>query len=60
MMDITIVHLNKRYFNHCLPSGAWSTTTIEVATRAGNDTQAKIVYESYSSHDNNAVALYYA
>ena len=42
-----------------LPSGAWSTTTIEVTVRAGNGTYCRpqIVCDSSSSHDkikNNA------
>ena len=29
----------KSFYPLSLPSGAWSTVTIEVVTRAGNDTQ---------------------
>ena len=60
MKDVSIVHVNKRCFIHCLPSGAWSTATIEVTTMAGMVHRPRIVYESSSSHDkikNNAFLL---
>ena len=44
--------MNTRCFNHCLCHlGAWSTVTIEVATRLRMIGRPQIVSESGDSHD---------
>ena len=58
MMDISIVQLNKGCFNHCLCHLKLGVLQqLKLLQGLGMFTEAKIVYESYSSQDNHAVCF---
>ena len=58
MMDISIVHLNKGCFNHCLCHLELGVLQqLKLLQGLGMIHRSQIVYESYSLHDNNAVCF---